>query len=94
MVEEESSPEEVVEPQGRQFREASVGLDTWSLEEFVSKQAAVMKNVPRFLKGPKHVCKQRWKKPRLQKGVKNEDGNCLSCCPDCCFTDLPGEVED
>ena len=55
VVEVESNPEEVVEvmmPQGRPFQEALVVLDTSSLQELVSKWVAVMKNIPRFLKGP------------------------------------------
>ena len=36
-------------PQGRSFREVLVDLDTWSLQELVSKRA-VMKNIPRVPK--------------------------------------------
>ena len=54
-VEEETNPEEPVElivPQGRPLRDALIAVDTWSLQELVSKRAAVMKNVPRVVKGP------------------------------------------
>ena len=54
-VEEESNPEEPVElivPQRRPLRDALIALDAWSLQELVSKRAAVMKNVPRVVKGP------------------------------------------
>ena len=39
-------------PQGGPFREGLVDLDTWSLQGLVSRRAAVVKNIPRFLKGP------------------------------------------
>ena len=82
VVEVESNPEEVVEvmmPQGRPFQEALVVLDTWSLQELVSKWVAVMKNIPRFLKGPFQNALHAMKKLRQQRGVvKNEDVNCFS----------------
>ena len=54
-VEEESNPEELVEltvAQGRPLHDALIVLDAWSLQELVSKRAAVMKNVPRAVKWP------------------------------------------
>ena len=54
-VEEESNPEEPVKlivPHGRPLRDTLISLDAWSLQGLVSKRAAVMKNVPRVVKGP------------------------------------------
>ena len=53
-VEKESNPEEpivLIVPHGRPWRDALISL-AWSLQELVNKRAAVMKNVPRVVKGP------------------------------------------
>ena len=42
----------MIVPQGRPLCDALIALDAWSLQELVSKRAAVMKNVPRVVKGP------------------------------------------
>ena len=76
-------------PQGRPIHEALVSHDAWSLQELVSKRAAV-KNVSRVVKGPFRNAPQfaLEEATAMERCHQERGGNCFSFCLACCCTDF------
>ena len=74
------------------IRDAFVALDAVDL--VFSKRAAVMKTIPKFLRGSyRNAMRLPWRKRSIpRRHVEPEDGNCSCCSPGCCCTGLPEEA--